>query len=60
MLQIAIPGTVQQAFTRRDKGRFIACVQGRGGEVLRTATGLEGKREGLGERELEREEREGK
>lgn len=33
-------------------------MQGRGGEVLSTATGLEGKREGLGERELEREERE--
>lgn len=33
-------------------------MQGSGGEVLRTAAGLEGKREGLGERELEREVRE--
>lgn len=33
-------------------------MQGRRGEVLRTATGLKGKREGLGERELEREVRE--
>lgn len=50
-LLTGVTGTVQQPLTRREKGGFTACEQGRSGEVLRTPTGLEGKREGLGERE---------